>query len=79
MGGAKDSLLNLLSLVKNYDKKKEIAVRNWGLRDERAKEILTKVDRTRVDYAVGLFQEMGFAEKEARFRAKLCYSSVLGT
>ena len=57
----------------------EIAIRNLALLCPNARDALAKVDRTRIDVGIGLFREIGFSENEAKSRAKILYTSSIGT
>lgn len=52
----------------------ELAIRQWGRSDERARRALEEVDRLRLRYFAKLFEEMGFAPEAARSRAILANS-----
>lgn len=78
-GNAEENLIAMVEIVHNADKADEIAIRNLALLCPNARDALAKVDRTRVDVSAGLFKEMGFSEKDAKARAKIFYTSIIGT
>lgn len=52
----------------------ELAIRQWGRTDEHARRALDEVDRLRLRYFAGLFEELGFGPEDARIRAVLANS-----
>jgi hypothetical protein len=78
-GNAEDALLTLIEIIHYSDKQDEIAIRNWALRCPHAHSALARVDRTRIDFGIGLFKELGFSENESLTRAKILYTSHIGT
>jgi AcrR family transcriptional regulator len=56
----------------------ELAIRAWARRDEMARYALEEADGARVGYIAQLFSALGFSVKEARQRAFLLYSYVVG-
>ena len=54
----------------------ELAMRAWGRRDPRVALVVEEVDQRRLDYTAGLFQEIGFGEREAEARAMLLFSYI---
>jgi len=78
-GSAKENLFAMVEIIHNADKADEIAIRNLALLCPNARDALAKVDRTRIDVGIGLFREIGFSENEAKSRAKILYTSSIGT
>ncbi|MDG1022129.1 MAG: hypothetical protein P8H57_00965 [Emcibacteraceae bacterium] len=78
-GDAADLVLAMTEIIHNIDKSDEIAIRNMALKCPNAHAALARVDRTRLDVAIGLFKEMGFSEKESEIRSKIFYTSEIGT
>lgn len=56
----------------------ELAIRAWARRDAQARAAVDAVDEERLRYTAGLFQELGFPAEEARARAFLAYSYLIG-
>lgn len=73
-----DVLLKMMEIKHDADKSDEIAIRNWALKCPNAHKALARVDRTRLDYTIGVFKEMGFSEGESALRAKILYLSFIG-
>ena len=78
-GNARENLLAMVEILHHVDKRDEIAIRNWALRCPNAHKALAKVDRTRMDVGIGLFKELGFSDKDSILRAKIFYTSSIGT
>ncbi|MEZ5759180.1 MAG: hypothetical protein R3D86_13250 [Emcibacteraceae bacterium] len=78
-GSAENIIMTMVEVIHHADKQDEIAIRNWALKCPNAHAALAKVDRTRLDVASGLFKEMGFSESESKLRAKIMYTSSIGT
>lgn len=78
-GSAEDTLLAMVKVTIDADRSDEIAIRKWALMCPNAHKALSKVDRTRLDVGAGLFREMGFSEAESKIRAKIFYTSNIGT
>jgi len=54
------------------------AVRAWARSDRKVAAAVAQVDRRRVRALTGLFEEGGFTSAEARTRARLFYTFLLG-
>jgi AcrR family transcriptional regulator len=54
------------------------AVRAWGRSDRKVAAAVAQVDRRRVRALTGFFEEGGFGAAEARTRARLFYTFLLG-
>ena len=54
------------------------AVRAWARSDKKVAAAVAQVDRRRVRALTGFFEEGGFAPAEARTRARLFYTFLLG-
>ena len=54
------------------------AVRAWARTDRKVAAAVAQVDRRRVRALTGLFEDGGFAPAEARTRARLYYTFILG-
>ena len=52
----------------------ELAIRLWGRRDLRARQVLAEVDELRLSYFTQLLESAGIAGEDARARALLSYS-----
>ncbi|MDG1996543.1 MAG: TetR/AcrR family transcriptional regulator [Emcibacteraceae bacterium] len=79
VGSAEQTILAMIEVVHNADRRDEIAIRNWALTCPSAQNALARVDNTRLDFGTGLFKEMGFTEKESIMRIKIHYTSQIGT
>jgi AcrR family transcriptional regulator len=84
-GGASagERLLRILSLPARTPPEKrgadlELAIRSWARRDERAADMVRKVDRMRAEFLIELIQELGFTGDEVRRRAAIAQSFMLG-
>ena len=56
----------------------ELAIRAWARRDEMARFAVEEADGARIGYIAQIFSALGFSMKEARHRAFLLYTYVLG-
>jgi AcrR family transcriptional regulator len=54
------------------------AIRAWGRTDRKVAAAVAQVDRRRVRALTGFFEEGGFGAAEARTRARLFYTLLLG-
>jgi AcrR family transcriptional regulator len=54
------------------------AIRAWGRSDRKVAAAVAQVDRRRVRALTGFFEEGGFGAAEARIRARLFYTFLLG-
>src|SRR2546428_10704918 len=54
------------------------AIRGWARTDRKVAAAVAQVDRRRVRALAGFFEEGGFAPAEARTRARLFYTFLLG-
>lgn len=55
----------------------ELAIRLWARRDPDAARVVRVIDRTRLNYFVGLMEQRGFAPEEAKGRALLFYAYLM--
>lgn len=51
----------------------ELAIRLWGRRDERARNVLTEIDHLRIRFIASIFADLGFTTESSRARAVLTY------
>lgn len=56
----------------------ELAIRAWARRDETARSAVDEADASRISYIAQLFSALGFPVLEARSRAFLLYTYVVG-
>jgi len=56
----------------------ELAIRAWARRDERARHAVDEADASRIGYIAQVFSSLGFGIAEARARAFVLYSYVVG-
>ena len=56
----------------------ELAIRAWARRDETATQVVREADESRLGYIAQVFSAMGFPVMEARRRAFVLYSAMLG-
>lgn len=56
----------------------ELAIRDWGRRDERVGECVKRVDNRRLSYLRELFCEHGLTARNAEARSILLYSLLIG-
>lgn len=77
-GEGEEVLMSMMEIIQEADKADEVAIRNWALKCPNAHKALARVDRTRLDYTIGVFKEMGFSENESTVRAKILYTSLIG-
>jgi AcrR family transcriptional regulator len=56
----------------------EVAMRTWGLTDDRAKRALEEIDRHRLVYFESVLTANGLPQDQVRARAFLIYSYVIG-
>ncbi|MBI4511025.1 MAG: TetR/AcrR family transcriptional regulator [Deltaproteobacteria bacterium] len=67
----------LSALVSQLDVKLELAVRAWGLTDDRARQAVAEVDQLRMAHLENLWKGEGHA-RGARLLARLEYAAFLG-
>jgi hypothetical protein len=56
----------------------ELAIRAWARRDTMARHAVDEADSSRIGYIAQLFSAIGFPLREARSRAFLLYTYVVG-
>lgn len=56
----------------------ELAIRAWARRDEMARHAVDEADAARIGYIAQIFSSLGFGILEARSRAFLLYTYVVG-
>lgn len=56
----------------------ELAIRAWARRDDMAAQIVREADESRLGYIAQVFSALGFPVMEARRRAYILYSAMLG-
>jgi AcrR family transcriptional regulator len=56
----------------------EPALRDWGRTDPRARAVVERVDRQRLEDLAGFLREAGVAEAELLSKAQLIYAAVIG-
>lgn len=56
----------------------ELAIRAWARRDEMAAQVVREADESRLGYIAQVFSALGFAVMDARRRAYVLYSAMLG-
>ncbi len=78
-GEPKKQLLALLEHIVNEEiNRYDAAVRAWALYDERAAEVVRRVDERRLAYVCQLFLDMGFSPEQADIRSRMSYHYVVG-
>lgn len=71
-GGAHRRLIAVGENVLTADRNRyDLAVRAWAQGDKKAKKVVRRVIRKRLDFVTGLFREAGFSPVEARARGEL--------
>ncbi len=79
---SKSRLLSLLTLPRRPRAPEfaqvEQSIRDWGRRVAQANEAVGEVDRIRFEYFVKLFQDLDFSPDDARRRAYLAYTIMMG-
>ena len=68
-----DRLWQVFQFIDTKDARHDIAIRLWSWRAEWVRRIVTDIDQARLVFLEGLFKEMGFAQEQARLRARLTY------
>lgn len=68
----------LQALAESRDAAADQVFRSWARTDPRGAERIRQVDRSRIEYLVGQFREVGFPEEQARFRGTLIYCWYVG-
>jgi AcrR family transcriptional regulator len=56
----------------------EMSIREWSAQDDTVLEVLREVDRERLTYMTGLYEDCGLAATEARAQAFMFLSCVIG-
>ncbi len=77
-GSAAERLMMLIRLALATDGRLDRRVRAWATNDAAAAAVLLRVDRRRVGYLRRLFEQLGFTPAQARVRAQLTYSALVG-
>ncbi len=79
-GAEPEARLRRLTTIasEGFDAQLELALRDWGRRDEAVSRTLGEVDDRRMSYLRKLLRESGFAAIDVEVRAFLLYSAVLG-
>ena len=71
--------LNKLLKIPQHDKSSlEMAIRQWAKNDAMANEAIIEIDSHRHRYITSIYLDLGFNEKDAKSRAFLLYSTMLG-
>lgn len=71
-GGAQERLIAVGENVLKGDRNRyDLAVRSWSQGDKKAKKLVRRVLRKRLEYVTSLFREAGFSPAEARARGEL--------
>lgn len=73
-----DRLNDLLRFTQSKDSRHDVGMRAWSLIDKQAAKAIRRVDRARLAYVEELFASLGFAEIEAKARARLLYFYQVG-
>ena len=77
-GPARKRLFDMIDLV--FDSKLgryDAAIRTWAMSDPKVHIVVTTVDRDRLDFLVGLFEEHGLDHDSAKHRAHLFYRAFV--
>ncbi|GAB4540674.1 MAG: TetR/AcrR family transcriptional regulator [Parvularculaceae bacterium] len=73
-----DRLKQLFKHISSKDARHDIAMRAWARTDRAAAAAVAELDRARIEAVASLFEELGFAPDEARFRAHAVYYFQIG-
>lgn len=74
----REKLDRLLAITVNDGYAEEIALRAWALRNARVKEVLTRIDRQRLDYLISLCRALTPNMERAEEAAHLFYVAYVG-
>ncbi len=77
-GTAADRLRRLLRACASEDGRLEMSVREWAAGDADARDIVRRVDDTRIAYMAKLACEAGAPKRDAEARARIAYVAWLG-
>lgn len=78
-GNPQRLLLALLEHIVNEEiNRYDAAVRSWALHDDRAAEVVARVEERRLGYIRQLFLDMGFPPEQADIRSRMSYFYVVG-
>ena len=75
---AAERVEQVLVFTQRKDSRHDVGMRAWALHHPPARRALQAIDRGRLDYLEGLFGELGFADDEAKLRARLLYFYQVG-
>mgnify|MGYP003700555565 CR=1 FL=1 len=80
-GTPSEKIQNLLNIVVRSSRQRrggslELAMRSWARRDAETARVVEAADQARLDYTRRLFEELGFAPKEAEARSFLLYAYI---
>lgn len=78
-GNSPEEKMELLNLqVSKVKQAVETSIRSWSFYHPVVKEHLARVDKTRLAFLQGIFEEMGNEKKKAMFLAKIEYALLIG-
>ena len=78
-GNLQDQLTQLLGHVDNQvDESLDRAMTSWSFKDQRARVIVNRGVRNRLDFIKGLFLNHGFSDTQAELRARIVHGFVHG-
>ena len=72
------AMINLWIDEKEYDPKWDGAVRDWARTSEAVRKVVQEVDQKRIAVLEQIFNDMGYAGKEAHIRARVMYYHQVG-
>lgn len=69
----------IVALLRQSEWDPEVAIRAWALQDTDARALQERVDRRRIAYVQGLWEQMGSDAPQAEARARLLYAILVGS
>ena len=78
-GNLHKQLTQLIAHVETHvDESVDRAMTSWSFKDQRARAVVNRVVRNRIDFIKGLFLNEGFSERQAELRARMVHGFVHG-
>ncbi len=78
-GSPEQRLINTFREIISKERTKyDPAVRHWAKFDPRVRQAVENIDKVRLSFLQGLFQDIGYDPKQAETRARLMYYYVMG-
>ena len=78
-GNPRQRLINALTEIVGKERTKyDPAVRTWAKTNEKVNKVVEYIDKIRLSFLKGLFDDIGFDKQEAEIRSRLMYYYIMG-